>query len=122
MWTYSQTSGELKRDGSLVGIGYSGHGAGVNNPDLESVHDVGPVPRGLWIIGAQEEHSTHGPCVMPLSPKEGTDTLGRSEFLMHGDLLAHPGERLASLGCIIMPKYVREQVAASPDRDLEVTL
>ncbi|MPW09303.1 hypothetical protein GCT19_27215 [Paraburkholderia sp. CNPSo 3155] len=45
-WTHSQSSGTLSRDGSLVARGYSGHGAGKNNPVMQAVRSVGPIPEG----------------------------------------------------------------------------
>lgn len=120
MWRYTQSTGALDHDGVPVGVGYSGHGPGVNNPVLQAVHDVGPIPCGLWHIGAPIDTTTHGPFVLPLTPMEGTETFGRSGFLMHGDEVAHAGEQLASLGCIILARAIREQVAASGDDVLEV--
>jgi hypothetical protein len=36
-WSYSQSSGTLTHDGTIVAIGYSGHDNGKNNPDLQAV-------------------------------------------------------------------------------------
>jgi hypothetical protein len=55
---------------------------------------------------------------MALIPKEGTDTFGRSGFLIHGDSVAMPGT--ASHGCIILSRDLREQISASGDNQLEV--
>jgi hypothetical protein len=46
-WTYKQSTGELDHNGAAIGAGYSGHGAGLNNPAMQNVHDVGPIPREL---------------------------------------------------------------------------
>ena len=105
-------------EGILVGEGYSGHDEGKNNPSLENVHNVGPIPRGRYDIGEPFNSPEHGPLAMPLTPQPGTDTFGRSGFLMHGDSIEHPGE--ASLGCIIMPHDVRELVANGADKELQV--
>ena len=121
MWTYSQHSGKLMApDGSFVGIGYSGHGAGVNNPEMEAVRDVGPIPQGLYAIGVAYSDSEKGPCVMPLTPDGSTDTFGRSGFLIHGDEVGEVGKQLASEGCIILNHALREEIAASGDNSLEV--
>lgn len=118
---FKQSTGDLfDCTGAVIGKGYSGHGAGVNNPDMQDKHDVGPIPQGEYTIGAVNYHSSHGPLVMPLIPKEGTETFGRSGFLMHGDLKSAPGEHLASLGCIIMDFSTRAAIARSTDRDLKV--
>jgi len=109
---YDSTTGKLFAipvPAPPIGIGYSGFNGAKNNPGMESVHDVGPIPRGTYEIGAPFDSPEHGPLAMPLTPCPGTDTFGRSGFLMHGDSLEHPGE--ASHGCIIMPRDVREHVA-----------
>lgn len=118
MWLYRITTGELFR--RVTAEGYSGHGEGVNQPDLQDVKKVGPIPFGKWTIGPARDDTGHGPVVMTLTPGEDTETYGRSGFLIHGDLVGHVGEHLASEGCIILPRMVREQIAASGDHDLVV--
>jgi Protein of unknown function (DUF2778) len=118
-WTYAQKTGELQQDGKHVATGYSGADAGKNNPAMESVHDVGPIPQGDWTIaGPPANTPDHGPFVLRLEPAAATNTFGRSGFLMHGDSIESPG--CASHGCVIMPRPVREQVWNSGDTDLEV--
>jgi hypothetical protein len=115
MWTYEQISGRLLDSaGELVGIGYSGFGNGKNNPDLQNVHDVGPICCGIYSQGEPHNTQTHGPFVIPLIPDQGNEMYGRSGFLMHGDSVHKPGT--ASLGCIIQSRDVREKFAASKDR------
>ena len=119
MWTYVQKTGALVRDGAIVGTGYSGFGEGKNNPEMQSVADVGPIPCGGWeIVGPPANTAEHGPYVLRLEPAEGMNTFGRSGFLMHGDSIDAPG--CASRGCVILPRVVREQVWASGDRELQV--
>jgi hypothetical protein len=119
MWTYAQKTGDLLQDGNAVATGYSGFDNGKNNPDMQAVHDVGPIPQGDWIIvGPPVNTAAHGPYVLTLTPAQGTNTFGRSGFLMHGDAVNAPGT--ASKGCIIMPRTAREQVWNSGDTDLEV--
>lgn len=121
MWKYSQSTGELLSPaGSSIGVGYSGHGDGVNNPSLQNVHDVGPIPRGVWTIGEFfDDPGGKGPMVAHLIPADGTETFGRSGFMIHGDNseLNHS----ASEGCIILGKTMRAMVMASGDRTLTVT-
>jgi hypothetical protein len=118
-WTFSQSTGELRLNGLRIGIGYSGHCEGRNNPDMQSVRSIGPIPRGLWDIGEPSDTTTHGPFVMRLTPRKGTETFGRSGFLIHGDSISDPGT--ASLGCVILCRPLRERVWASGDHTLEVT-
>lgn len=114
-----QKTGELQQDGKHVATGYSGGGAGKNNPAMETVHDVGPIPQGDWtIVGPPVNTAEHGPYVLTLRPEANTKTFDRAEFRMHGDSKESPG--CASHGCVIMPRSVREQVWKSGDRDLEV--
>jgi hypothetical protein len=118
-WTYAQKTGELQQDGQHVATGYSGAGDGKNNPDMQSIPNIGPIPQGDWTItGPPVNTAEHGPYVLRLAPKEETDTFGRSGFLMHGDSRNAPGT--ASHGCVILPRPVREQVWQSGDRELEV--
>lgn len=118
-WTYSQKTGDLEQDGTHVATGYSGAGEGKNNPTLQNVHNVGPIPQGDWTItGPPVNSEDHGPFVLRLNPVSGTETFGRSGFLMHGDSKEHPGR--ASEGCVILPRPIREQVWNSNDRDLKV--
>jgi hypothetical protein len=118
-WTYAQKTGELQQDGKHVAIGYSGSGTGKNNPAMENVSDVGPIPEGDWtIVGPPVDTASHGPYALSLRPAPATPTFGRSGFLLHGDSKESPG--CASQGCVIMPRAVREQIWKSGDRDLEV--
>lgn len=118
MWKWDQSAGKLYRDGQLVSTGYSGLGRGKNNPVMQAAVGVGPIPRGLWTIGAPYDSPNTGPYTLGLAPKAGTDTRGRSAFRIHGDSIAHPGQ--ASHGCIILPRPIRERIWRSGDRDLEV--
>lgn len=111
MFTYFQESGELKLDDEHVAFGYSGSPIGKNRPDMESVHNVGPIPRGMYTIGAPYDTKTHGPFVLPLEPDLDNQMYGRSGFLIHGDSVVHPGT--ASEGCIILARNIREMIANS---------
>lgn len=118
-WTYAQKTGELQQDGEHVATGYSGAAEARNNPEMQNIPNLGPIPRGDWTIsGPPIDTRDHGPYVLRLQPEPETETHGRVGFLMHGDSKAHPGT--ASHGCIILPLAVREQVWQSGDRDLEV--
>jgi hypothetical protein len=123
-WLYDRKSGCVGRtddpENNAVAVGYSGHGIGKNNPDMSNVHDVGPIPRGMWsIVALLLTTADHGPFVLRLAPKEGTETFGRTGFLIHGDSVTNPGG--ASLGCIILPRTTREMIWRSNDKELIVT-
>jgi len=119
MWTFEQISGRLyDSDGKLEGIGYSGFANGKNNPDAQSIHQVGPIPCGLYSMQAPHDSQTHGPFVIPLIPNPENEMFGRDGFLIHGDSKHAPGT--ASLGCIIQARDVREKVWNSGDHVLQV--
>ena len=118
-WNYEQVTGYMRSpDGLVVGMGYSGASLGKNNPAAQSMENRGPIPVGAYTIGDPHDTVTHGPFVLPLAPDSGNEMFGRSGFLIHGDSVVAPGT--ASEGCIIMPKLVREEIARSLDRKLEV--
>jgi Protein of unknown function (DUF2778) len=119
MWTYSQSTGAMVDPrGQAAGRGYSGLGDAKNQPGEERVKDHGPIPRGLWRIGATHTVIGLGALVMALTPEAGTETFGRSGFLIHADSIQHPG--CASHGCIVLPNALRAAIGASPDRQLQV--
>lgn len=122
-WEYSQSTGALYYidecgNRSYIGAGYSGHGAGLNNPNMQDVRNTGPIPQGNWTIGRQHDSTTLGPHVMALSAQPGTDTFGRSGFYIHGD--NSRGDQSASHGCIILPRNIRDRIANSGDDELVV--
>lgn len=118
-WTYRQTTGELRGPaGMIVGVGYSGNRAGLNNPAMEADPDVGPIPAGLYHIGPALNPPDHlGPIAMPLTPV-GHDAHGRSGFFCHGDNAAR--NHTASHGCVIQDHEPRAAIDQSADCDLLV--
>lgn len=118
MWIYFQESGELLLNGKYIGTGYSGAPEARNNPALEAVPNVGPIPTGDYAIGDPEDTLSHGPYVLPLTPNPSNEMYERSGFLIHGDSIKTPGT--ASHGCIIMQRQVREAVHLSLDTVLRV--
>jgi hypothetical protein len=118
-WTYRQIDGLLlDPEGNLGGSGYSGAREGKNNPALQGIHNVGPIPRGDYVLGKPQTTITHGPFVLPLLAMATNNMFGRYGFLIHGDSVIEPGT--ASEGCIILPRDVRENIWNSPDHLLTV--
>ena|ERR1035437_5329862 len=107
-------------DGKRLAYGYSGAGAGKNNPAMQKVYDVGPIPRGKYLIDVPVDTVTHGPYVLRLEPDDRNVMFGRAGFLIHGDSVVNPGS--ASEGCIIMPRFARERIWESLDHELEVVI
>lgn len=117
-WTYRQSTGDLAHNGAHVATGYSGHGEGFDNPADDATPREGPCPRGRYSIGEPHNSLKVGPFAMALTPLPGTDTHGRSAFLMHGDNRA--ANHTASHGCLIFSHPTRLLVARSGDHILEV--
>jgi hypothetical protein len=115
MWVYRSSDGELLHDGTFEGSGYSGTGAGRNNPSMEDEHGIGPIPRGRYRIGPERASERLGPVVMNLDPI-GHDAMGRTAFRIHGDDARHD----ASHGCVILGPVLRHLIAGSFDTELEV--
>ena len=108
-----------KKDG---GAGYSGQGQGLNNPKAQDKPNVGPIPQGNWKIEPQKNNVTGQghklPASMRLDPAKGTETYGRSGFLIHGDNSQRNNS--ASNGCIILDRSIRNQIGGSGDNNLTV--
>jgi len=107
-YIYIQLTGEFLLDGEVLATDYSGIGVGKNNPVMEGIVDVGPIPEGTYRISELWNSPTLGPDACELIPEPGTNTFGRSGFYIHGDSIQHPG--LASHGCIILPPGVRAKL------------
>lgn len=115
-WTYHQKTGALHNlNGEYIGRGYSGTGVGRDNPELEGVVQLGPIPRGRWLILPAYKHKRLGPVVMNLEPV-GHTAKGRSLFRIHGDNKIND----ASNGCIILSRPLREMITDSGDTTLDV--
>lgn len=120
MHIYEIITGNLYHDGKdLIGKGYSGHPPHVNDPDAIQIHNEGPIPPGLYSITPPHD-SQHGPYTLGLAPHDQNEMFGRSGFLIHGDRIDAVGKQLASQGCIIMSRDVREAVWKSSDHILKV--
>lgn len=109
--TYEQATGLFTINTPLPCrfVGYAGKGRGKNNPDLQTVKNIGPLPRARYTVEGPFTHPTKGPVCFRLIPELGQPMYGRGGFLIHGDSAAHPGD--ASEGCIVLPRPAREQIA-----------
>jgi hypothetical protein len=119
---YSQASGKMTGSDGLSAQGYSGNGAGLNNPAAQCEHAVGPLPQGTYTIGAPHADAVVGPIAMRLTPAPANEMFARGDFLIHGDNSAM--NHTASEGCIIMPKIARLAIGAAVlagDTQLTVT-
>lgn len=120
MVTFTISTGRLTDgNGNDIGPAYSGAPGDVDNPDDVAIKAHGPIPPGLWNIGAVvADGGKLGPNVLPLTPVDGTATYGRGGFWVHGDNSAH--DESASEGCIVAAPTIRQAIDADPDRLLDV--
>lgn len=129
MYFYSQSTGTLRQEVSgalsVIGTGYAGGNCGKNpegrnNPAMQGVSCIGPLPQGVYTIGNPQNPVTHlGPCAMPLTPDPSNNMLGRADFFIHADT-AIPGD--ASEGCIVVGPAIRERIADNLATDNRITV
>jgi hypothetical protein len=120
MWIFEQSSGRLYQDTDpeTVFLSYAGHADGKNNPDLQHVANVGPIPIGFYEVGPPYESPNNGPYVLRLTPAPENEMHGRAGFLIHGDSRAKLGS--ASHGCVVTSRPARQSVWLSGERQLKV--
>lgn len=119
MWVWaSKTGALLDHKLRLKTYGYAGREAGFNNPLMQHIKGIGPIPEGLYTMEAPHESPTTGPYSLRLVPHEDNEMYGRSSFAMHGDSTAAPGT--ASHGCIVVGREHREAAWTSGDHDVRV--
>ena len=120
----------------FVGTGYSGFGAGLNNPlyvlcrndagNSNCSGDAGPIPEVEWSIGPPQWDHPKGKPAFVLTPKSDIGMFNRDStppFMIHGDDSCKCFT--ASGGCIVIPDRktrikIAAMIAASGDRDLRV--
>lgn len=117
--TYSQTAGTLTTpDGKLFAKGYAGYGGGKNNPAMQRIKKLGPLPQGLYrIIGEPFVHERCGQFCLRLEPDPANKMYGRDGFLWHGD----NGHGTASEGCICSSGESRRMAWKLGYREIMVT-
>lgn len=113
---YLSRSGALFRDGDFLSYGYSGNGHGKDNPEMDHVANVGPIPRGRYLVGKLINNDRWRDAI-PLT-RTDRDPNGRSGFMLHGDNMR--GNYSASRGCIVLPPGVRKAIAKAGDDTLIV--
>ena len=87
----------------IIGIGYSGHGAVLNEPTYDDEIAIGCLPAGLYTITSTDNEK--GPLTHHLTPDPQNNMKSRSGFLNHGDNTA--ANHTASDGCIVSPYWTR---------------
>lgn len=121
-WVYHRSTGDIFYTNAVVTPverGYSGYGSLKNDPDMQGVSDLGPIPRDEYEIGAfLDIHGGTNTNAVPLTPAPGNEMFGGSGFFVHGFNNANPGG--ASPGCIIMTLPTRQKMVDSMPAKLVV--
>ena len=124
MYLFESSTGKLfGTDGSLIETGYAGgdkglHKEGINNPNMQDVPDIGPLPEGIYTMGTPVEGTHLGLLAIPLTPENTNTMFGRSGFYIHGDVIGAPGT--ASDGCIVMSHATRVTLSKCPFQQIQV--
>jgi hypothetical protein len=125
MITYSQSTGEMTLASGVVFHGHAGQGSGLNNPDMQNVHGIGPLPQGTYTLGPWQDGAAYGPSfhrlgpfITRLTPDEGNEMFGRWDFCIHGGDGSNPPTD--SEGCIVLFRSARVAIAASKETQLTV--
>jgi hypothetical protein len=118
MTTFVVKDGQLTLTDGSTASAYSGSSQAWDDPTREAEKGVGPIPAGTWAIGAPHDSPHTGPFSLPLEPVAGTETFGRSGFLIHGDSAAE--DHTASHGCLVCSRGARMAIDEDPDRTLVV--
>lgn len=107
--TFQQSTGLITDEaGEVVAHAWAGHGDGLNNPAMQEIHEVGPLPQGVYEVRPWEDnHPPLGPMVAHLVQIEG-ETFGRDAFYIHGPSSTHYMQE--SKGCIVVPHVMRQKV------------
>ena len=122
-WIYEQSTGKFYNPkGECVSTGYAGgnegkNPEGKNNPAMDGVKQIGPLPAGKYTHGEAIDHSHLGAFAIPLIPDPLNDMKGRGDFFLHGDTVPSGN---ASEGCIIQPPQIRHDYYESDDGVIEV--
>jgi hypothetical protein len=126
---FSQSTGKVTEDdGTLVATGFAGndsrpgvnpnHAHGYLNPAAEYLHNIGPLPKGTYSVGAWGSHPPLGAHSAPLTQTSG-QTFGRKGFFIHGPSLDDPLN--SSEGCIVISHLQRLAVEALAPSQITVT-
>ncbi len=117
---FSQSTGLITQDdGTSVAVGWAGNDSnpenpariqGKLNPAQQALHKIGPLPQGVYSVGAWEEKHAHlGPMVAHLTQTSG-ETFGRDAFYIHGPDRDPAMYGQESLGCIVVPHTGRQAI------------
>ena len=127
---FSQSTGVITQDNGVVvtTLAFAGNNyrpdhnpAGImgrNNPAMQDVPFIGPLPQGLYRVGEWGMHHPVGDNSAPLT-QIGGESFGRSAFFIHGPGGADPSN--SSEGCIVIPHDDRLRLIALNPSTITVT-
>ena len=111
--TFSQSSGSVSCTDGMSGDvyyhdrGYAGLGFGKNNPDMQDVPFIGPLPRGCYRVGKPVSGGSTGDNSMHLtplfSPDDSNSFRDLDSFFIHGKSKNKAKQGKESNGCPILP-------------------
>lgn len=113
---YSQTSGTWStvdddHIATPIARGWSGNHAGKNNPAMQNVPCIGPLPQGWYTRQMWEATHDHlGPMVAFLLPDGDNAMFGRGDFFIHGTARDPESYGQESKGCTVLPRADRQAV------------
>ncbi len=126
-WAYFQASGQLWYVNKTLGMrifvdkGYSGRKEGLNNPSMQNITDVGPIPQGTYTIQRQQTNWTRAGKELEASMRLTESPLNlmwdRGGFLLHQGNFSTMN---SSTGCIVLPLETLNLIGNSGDRTLRV--
>lgn len=120
-WVYSQSSGILTDNAGITGHTfqcYAGFGAGKNNPAMQNIPNIGPLPCGIYDQVELLLESDHGPYAIRLAPRPENVMFSRAGFMLHGDSIERPG--CASHGCICRSPKPDRQIVWESQQPIQV--
>jgi hypothetical protein len=123
MFTFEQSTGKwFDPSGQHIATGYAGGNCGknpegINNPAMQNVACIGPLPCGIYTKGTLVPESHLGRDAIQLIPDPNNEMFGRSDFYCHGDTVK---PHCASEGCITLPHDIRMAFYNSDETQLQV--
>jgi len=128
--TFKISTGTITADGSntiLSTSAFAGNNSrmpqnptkiqGMNNPNMCSLHFIGPLPLGEYSIGPFTSHPEVGENSAQLTQISG-ESYGRSDFFIHGPGSVDPLN--SSEGCIVVPHFDRLRISELKPEKLNV--
>ena len=113
-YVYSQSTGQFKLDNDVIGIGYSGKGAGRNNPAMQTQKNLGPIPAGDHkIMGKRVDPKTGEPVFDTLPSFQNARLLPRASLTRSVVRQTRPAWGLPATSCCPARRSTRSTTTGS---------